>query len=70
VPVLFRQGEQRGKGLPHCGQPDPFTDSFPDVAVLVRDGRKIDAIKLLRERTGWDLKEAKDFVGRLASQSG
>ncbi|NTU79105.1 MAG: hypothetical protein HGA45_06840 [Chloroflexales bacterium] len=28
-------------------------------------GQKIDAIKRVRERTGWGLKEAKDYVERL-----
>lgn len=39
----------------------------PDAAVaeLVARGNKIGAIKLVRERTGWGLKEAKDYVDAL-----
>jgi len=33
-----------------------------EVAPLIARQRKIDAIKLVRERTGWGLKEAKDWV--------
>jgi len=32
---------------------------------MVRDGQKIDAIKLVRNRTGLGLKEAKEFVETL-----
>lgn len=32
---------------------------------LARAGRKIEAIKLVRERTGLDLKSAKEYVERL-----
>ena len=39
-------------------------------AALLRAGRKIDAIKSLRERTGVGLKEAKDAVDRLEGQLG
>lgn len=34
----------------------------PDVAALMLQGNKIDAIRLLREQTGMGLKEAKDAV--------
>ena len=37
-------------------------DGFEDVRELARRGEKIQAIKLLREQTGWDLKKAKEFV--------
>ncbi|WP_370963592.1 ribosomal protein L7/L12 [Amycolatopsis sp. cg9] len=37
-----------------------------EVVALVREGRKIQAIKVYRERTGADLKDAKDAVERLA----
>jgi hypothetical protein len=39
-------------------------------AVLLRAGRKIEAIKSLRERTGMGLKEAKDAVDLLERQLG
>lgn len=37
----------------------------PDVLALARDGKKIEAIKIVRERTGLGLKEAKELVERL-----
>lgn len=37
-------------------------DAFEDVRELARRGEKIQAIRLLREKTGWDLKKAKEFV--------
>lgn len=55
---------------PHCGQPMPYTDgkvidsSRPHSRAqdLLRQGRKIEAIKVVREETGLGLKEAKDLV--------
>jgi ribosomal protein L7/L12 len=37
-----------------------------EVAALLREGKKIQAIKAYRERTGADLKEARDAVERMA----
>jgi hypothetical protein len=37
-------------------------DAFEDVRELARRGENIQAIRLLREKTGWDLKKAKEFV--------
>ena len=37
----------------------------PQLLELVREGKKIEAIKLYRESTGVGLKEAKDFVESL-----
>ncbi len=42
--------------------PDPFLD---EVVALVRQGNKIGAIKLYREKMGVDLKTAKDAVEKL-----
>jgi hypothetical protein len=42
--------------------PDPILD---EVVALVRQGNKIGAIKLYREKTGVDLKTAKDTVEKL-----
>ncbi len=42
--------------------PDPILD---EVVALVRQGNKIGAIKLYREKTGVGLKEAKDAVEKL-----
>jgi ribosomal protein L7/L12 len=38
------------------------------IADLIREGKKIEAIKLLRESTGVDLKQAKDEIDRLSDQ--
>lgn len=49
------------------GEPAPPSapaDEFEDVRELARQGKKIPAIILLREKTGWGLKQAKDFVER------
>jgi ribosomal protein L7/L12 len=42
---------------------DPATD--PDVQIQLAKGNKIQAIKRVRELTGWGLKEAKDYVDGL-----
>jgi ribosomal protein L7/L12 len=47
-----------------AGQPGE-TFASEGVRRLAMDGRKIEAIKLLREETGFGLKEAKDIVDRL-----
>ena len=39
---------------------------YEHIAALIRQGRKIEAIKLLREATGVSLKEAKDEIERLS----
>jgi ribosomal protein L7/L12 len=36
-----------------------------DVQALLTQGKKIEAIKRVRELTGWGLKEAKDYVEQL-----
>ncbi|MEW2166994.1 ribosomal protein L7/L12 [Streptomyces sp. NPDC007084] len=41
------------------------SSSFPEVAELLRDGKKIKAIKAYREATGADLVEAKNAVERM-----
>jgi ribosomal protein L7/L12 len=41
-----------------------------DVLALMQGNKKIQAIKLYRERTGVGLKEAKDFVEALAANHG
>lgn len=41
-----------------------------EIMMLLRSGRKIEAIKVYREKTGVGLKEAKDAVERLESQGG
>jgi ribosomal protein L7/L12 len=39
----------------------------PDILQLIRGGKTIQAIQLLRERTGLGLAEAKDEVDRMAA---
>jgi ribosomal protein L7/L12 len=41
-------------------------DRSREIADLIRQGKKIEAIKLLREQTGLGLKEARDKVERLS----
>lgn len=40
-------------------------DITEEVNALIDSGKQIEAIKLVRERTGLDLKQAKDFVERI-----
>ncbi|HLY61979.1 MAG TPA: 50S ribosomal protein L7/L12 [Terriglobia bacterium] len=54
---------------PHCGQPSPYVNSggtgdprLAEARELNRNGRKIEAIKRVREVTGLGLREAKDLV--------
>jgi ribosomal protein L7/L12 len=50
--------------LDHLGvREDP--QHLPQVTALLREGKKIQAIKAYREATGADLKEAKDAVDRM-----
>ncbi|NUQ99530.1 MAG: hypothetical protein HOY79_24250 [Streptomyces sp.] len=51
--------------LGHLGltEAEPWSD---EVNALLRDGKKIQAIKVYREATGAGLKEAKDAVDKLA----
>jgi ribosomal protein L7/L12 len=54
--------------LEHLGleyEDAPTEDVSPAVLELVRMGKKIQAIKLFREETGYGLKEAKDFIDSL-----
>ena len=39
-----------------------LVDAFEEARLLARQGRKIEAIKIVREKTGLGLKEAKDLV--------
>jgi ribosomal protein L7/L12 len=54
----------QAKVCPHCGQPDPAQSPQWQLEAmeLSRQGRPIDAIKLVRENTQLGLKEAKDLV--------
>lgn len=60
----------RSAGGPAPEQPAPVYDAAsPPVSAEVRqlalEGKKIQAIKVLREQTGLGLKESKDIVDRL-----
>ena len=48
---------------------DPNAGVSPEILELVRRGKTIEAITLFRRETGFGLKEAKDFVESLASNS-
>jgi ribosomal protein L7/L12 len=56
---------------PHCGQPcpyseDPFETTLRDIRALLSQGKKIEAIKLFRDKNpGLGLAEAKNFVESL-----
>jgi Ribosomal protein L7/L12 C-terminal domain len=54
---------------PHCGQPWPYVSAgstedprLNEARQLAGNGRKIEAIKLVRDATGLGLKEAKEMV--------
>jgi ribosomal protein L7/L12 len=58
--------------LANFGHGDPVAQELKDEATvraaawqLVAKGQKIEAIKLIRENTGWDLKRSKDYADAL-----
>jgi ribosomal protein L7/L12 len=58
------------RGFGTSAPPEPARDAgpagvSPEVLRLARQGKKIQAIKILREQTGLGLKESKDIVDRL-----
>ncbi|GAS86210.1 ribosomal protein L7/L12 [Mycolicibacterium brisbanense] len=65
VAYLERAAAAAGRPMPTPGQPGELMAS-PMVRQLALQGKKIAAIKLLRDETGLGLKEAKDIVDRLA----
>ena len=90
IEAIKRYREQTGAGLAEAkqavealeqGEPPPAGEPADssleaEVLALLEQGRKIQAIKLYRERTGAGLKEAKDAVealgedGRIVTPSG
>jgi ribosomal protein L7/L12 len=46
----------------------PMAQLEDEVQQLLAQNRKIEAIKRVREHTGWDLKQAKDYVEQLPSR--
>lgn len=47
-----------------------MSNRYEEIADLIRQGRKLEAIKLLRETTGIGLKEAHDEIDRLTAALG
>ena len=47
-----------------------FGISESDLHHLLIQNKKLEAVKLIKERTGWGLKESKDFVDDLTTSSG
>lgn len=45
------------------------TDIDQEILALCREGKKINAIKFHREKTGQGLKESKDYVEKLCSEN-
>lgn len=84
IKAIKQYRERTGSGLKEAkdavealerGEPLPtphavLTTVNQDVVSLVREGKKIAAIKLYREKTGVDLAEAKAAVETLASEHG
>jgi len=60
--------EPRVAGAPQAG--DAADEREQEILGLLREGRKISAIKLFREKEGVGLKEAKDAVEALAARHG
>jgi large subunit ribosomal protein L7/L12 len=69
VAALEWAARSAGQAVPTAvvGQPEQPGDAgiSPEVQQLVMQGKKIQAIKLLREQSGLGLREAKDIVDRL-----
>jgi ribosomal protein L7/L12 len=63
VAALSAPGSMPGAGSPAAGAAAQRWEL--EARVLKQAGKLIDAIKVVREATGWGLKEAKDFADRL-----
>ena len=48
--------------VPAPGAPASAPDPYAEARLLAASGKKINAIKLVREQTGMDLRDAKDLV--------
>jgi hypothetical protein len=69
--VIGRVEQKLDLLLQHAGiKFDPFANVPPDVVDALRQGQKIKAIKLYRQKTGGSLKDAKDFVEALQRGAG
>ena len=49
---------------------DPYANVPPEIAQAVRDGKKIEAIKLYRQSSGLGLKEAKEYIEGVERRAG
>ncbi|GHI88881.1 hypothetical protein [Streptomyces xanthophaeus] len=65
-----RADRRLGLVLSHFGITEPEHPVTGEVRALLRDGRKIEAIKAYRQGTGSDLLEAKQAVEALAAAEG
>lgn len=45
----------------------PIPEASPELIELVRNGRKVEAIRAFREQTGASLKDAKNFIESMES---
>lgn len=63
--ALRSAGGQPATPAPPAAGYDMSGSVSAEVRQLARDGKKIQAIKVLREQTGLGLKESKDIVDRL-----
>jgi hypothetical protein len=62
---------EEARVCPHCGQPNPVVSAWEGEARrFAARGEAIEAIKLVREKTGLGLKEAKDLVESWRSYRG
>jgi predicted amidophosphoribosyltransferase len=60
-----RRVSSEAPSCPHCGQPFPFAlpdDGFAEARAQLKKGNKITAIKLVREKNGMGLADAKNLV--------
>lgn len=66
---LFRLERKLDRILDHLGiERDTAAEQAEELEDLIRSGKKINAIKLYRDRTGLDLKESKDAVEQIEAR--
>jgi ribosomal protein L7/L12 len=63
----LKLGQESDNGLPHVQVADDegYVGDTDEVLALVKRGRKIEAIKIIRAMTGLDLKSAKELVEKM-----
>ena len=68
---IEQKASSTSKDAERQGEPTPEPDSLEtQLLALMKGGKKIVAIKLYRQQTGCDLKNAKDAVEALAAKHG